>query len=85
LTGQGFLHSTGQIAGEPANFTAGLLGYQQTPTWGSGASEGDVMAIGAANVLVDLVAGKLVENPTHEVLDTASRLGRRFGWRGRAN
>jgi len=83
LTGQGFLHSTGQIAGEPANFTGGLLGYQQTPTWGSGASEGDVMAIGAANVLVDLVAGKLVENPTHEVLDTASRLGRRFGWIGR--
>ncbi len=41
------------------------------------------MAIGAANVLLDLVAGKLVENPTHEVLDTASRLGRRFGWRGR--
>ncbi len=85
LTGQGFLHSTGQIAGEPANFTAGLLGYQQTPTWGSGASEGNVMAIGAANVLVDLVAGKLVENPTRELLDTASRLGRRFGWRGRAN
>lgn len=37
------------------------------------------MAIGAANVLVDLVAGKVVENPTHEVLDTASR---RFGRRG---
>jgi hypothetical protein len=83
LTGQGFLHPTGQVAREPANFTAGLLGYQQTPTWGSGASEGNVMAIGAANVLVDLVAGKLVENPTRELLDTASRLGRRFGWRGR--
>lgn len=26
LTGQGFLHSTGQVAGEPANLTAGLLG-----------------------------------------------------------
>lgn len=83
ITGQGFLHFTGQIAGEPANFTAGLLGYQETLTWGSGASEADVIAIGTANVFVDLVAGKLAENPTHEVLDTASRLGRRFGWRGR--
>lgn len=84
LIAHDLLSTTGQIAGEPANLVAGLLGYDQMPTWDSGASEGDVVAIGAANVLVDLVIGKLVEDPTHEVLDFASRLGRRFGWRGRA-
>ena len=83
LTAHDFLQSTGHIAEEPANFVAGLLGYQEMPTWGSGASEGDVTAIGAANALVDLTTGKLVEDPTHEILGFASRLGRRFGWRGR--
>lgn len=82
LIGHGLLHTTTQIAGAPANITAGLLGYGQVPTWGSGASTADVTKIGAANVLVDLVTGKLVEEPTHELLDFASRLGRRFG-RGR--
>lgn len=84
LTANTFLHSTGEIAGEPANFVAGLLGYQDMPTWASDAPAGDVMKIGAANVLVDLATGKLVEDPTHEVLDFASRLGRRFGWGDRA-
>ena len=79
LIADGFLHDTSQAAGEPANIVAGILGYEEMPTWDSGASEGDVLAIGAANVLVDLVTGKLVEDPTHEVLDFASRLGRRFG------
>ena len=83
LTAHDFLQSTGEIAEEPANFVAGLLGYQEIPPWGSGASEGDITAIGAANSLVDLTTGKLVEDPTHEVLNFASRLGKRFGWRGR--
>ena len=86
LIAHDFLHSTTEIAGEPAELVAGLLGYEhgQMPTWGSGASVVDVTEIGTANVLVDLLAGRLVEDPTHEVLDFASRLGRRFGWRGRA-
>ena len=84
LTADGFLHSTGQVAEEPAHLVAGLLGYQEIPTWQSGASTIDVAEIGAANVFVDLATGKVVEDPTHEVLDFASRLGRRFGWRGRA-
>ena len=83
LTADGFMHDTTQIANEPANIVAGMLGYQEPPTWHTGAPEGDVLQIGAANVLVDLVTGKLVEDPTHEVLDFASRLGRRFGWRKR--
>lgn len=81
-TAHELLQFTGHMAEEPANFVAGILGYQELPTWGTGASEGDVTAIGAANALVDLTTGKLVEDPTHEVLDFASRLGRRFGWRG---
>lgn len=76
--GHGVLHTTTQIAGEPAKFTAGLLGYNEVPTWTSGASAGDVTEIGAANVLVDLTTGKLVEEPTNEVLDFASRMRRRF-------
>ena len=84
LIADGFLHATSQIAGEPANIVAGMLGYQEMPTWDSGASEGDVLEIGAANVLVDLVTGKLVEDPTHEVLDFASRLSRRFGRKKRS-
>ena len=83
LTAHEFLHTTGQVAGEPANLVAGLLGYQQMPTWDMGASERDVMEIGGANVLVDLATAKLVEDPTHEVLDFATRLGRRFGRRGK--
>lgn len=83
LISHGFLQYTTEIAGELANLVAGLLGYEQMPTWGSGASVGDVTEIGAANVLVDLLAARLVEDPTHEVLDFASRVGRRFGWRGR--
>ena len=83
FTAHDFLHFTGHVAAEPANFVAGLLGYQEMPTWGSGASEGDVTAIGAANVVVDLTTGKVVEDPTHEILDFASRLGRRFGSSGR--
>lgn len=83
LTANEFLHSTGEIAGEPANLVAGLLGYEEMPTWQSGASMGDVTKIGAANVLVDLATGRLIKDPTHEVLDFASRLGRRFGWKGR--
>ena len=81
LIAHGFLHATTQIAGEPANFVAGMLGYQDMPTWDSGASKSDVLEIGTANTLVDLVTGKLVEDPTHEVLDFASRLRRRFGKR----
>ena len=77
-----FLQSTTEVAEEPANLVAGSLGYDQMPTWGSGAPVGDVAQIGAANVLVDLLAARLVEDPTHEVLDFASRLGRRFGRRG---
>ncbi len=84
LIADGFLHATSQVAGEPANIVAGLLGYEEMPTWQSGASEGDVLEIGAANVLADLVTGKLVEDPTHEVLDFASRLGRRFGRKKRS-
>ena len=84
LIAHDFLHSTTEIAGAPAELVAGLLGYPQMPTWGSGASVGDVAEIGTANVLVDLLAGRLVEDPTHEVLDFASKLGRRFGWRLRA-
>ena len=61
-----------------------MLGYQGMPTWDSGASEGDVLEIGSANVLVDLMTGKLVENLTHEVLDFASRLGRSFGRKKRS-
>lgn len=83
LTAHDFLQSTGHIAEEPANLVAGLLGYPEVPTWASGASEGDVTAIGTANALVDLTTGKLVEDPTHEILNFASRLNRRFGWRGR--
>ena len=84
LIAHDFLQSTMEIAGEPANLVAGMLGYEHMPTWESGASLGDVTEIGTANVLVDLLAGKLVEDPTHEVLDFASKLGRKFGWRGRA-
>ena len=84
LIADGFLHDTTQVAGEPANIVAGMLGYQEMPTWGSGASERDVLEIGAANVLVDLMTGKLVEDPTHEVLDFASRLGRKFGRKKRS-
>ena len=85
LIAHGFLQDTTEVAGEPAEIVAGLLGYEEMPTWGSGASVGDVTEIGTANVLVDLLAGKLVEDPTHEVLDFASKMGKRFGWRGRAN
>ena len=84
LTANEFLHSTGEVATEPANLVAGLLGYPEPPTWQGAASEGDVMEIGVANTLVDLATGKLVEDPTNEVLDFASRLGRKFGWKGRA-
>ena len=83
LIAHDFLHDTTEVAGEPANLVAGLLGYEQMPTWGSGAPVGDVTEIGAANVLVDVLTGRLVEDPTHEALDFASRLGRKFGWRGR--
>ena len=79
LIADGFLHDTSQVAGEPANIVAGMLGYEGMPTWESGASKGDVVEIGTANVVADLVTGKLVENPTHEILDFASRLGRKFG------
>ena len=79
LISHGFLQSTTEIAEAPANLVAGLLGYDQMPTWESGAPMEDVTKIGAANVLVDLLAAKFVEDPTHKVLDFASRLGRRFG------
>ena len=84
LIAHGFLPFTTEIAGKPANLVAGLLGYDEMPTWESEASIGDVTKIGAANVLVDLSVAKVVEDPTHDVLDFASRLDRRFGWRGRA-
>lgn len=84
LTANEFLHSTGEMATEPADLVARMLGYQEMPTWQSGAPGGDVMEIGAVNALVDLATGKLVEDPTHEVLDFASRLGRKFGWKGKA-
>ena len=83
LIAHGFLQSTTEIAGEPAHLVTGLLGYEQMPTWGSGASVGDVTEIGAANVVVDLLAARLVEDTAHEVLDFGSRVGRRVGWRGR--
>ena len=67
------------MAGAPANIVAGILKYDGMSTWESGASKGDVVEIGTANVVADLVTGKLVEDPTHEVLDFASRLGRKFG------
>ncbi|KAL9098624.1 MAG: hypothetical protein Q9163_005751 [Psora crenata] len=82
LIAHDFLQSATQVAGEPADVVAGLLGYDHIPTWHTGAPEEDILGMGAANVAVDLVAGKLVENPTHELLDFASRLGRKYGWRG---
>ena len=63
-----FLQSTTEITEEPANLVVGILGYQQMPTWDSGALVGHLTKIGEGNVLVDLLAGNLVENPTHEVL-----------------
>ena len=83
LMAHDFLHDTTEVAGEPAKLVAGLLGYEHMPTWGSGASIGDVTEIGAANVLVDVLTGRLVEDSTHEALNFASRSGRKFGWRGR--
>lgn len=80
--GHGFLQNTTLVAAQPANLVAGSLGYQQMPTWDNGASGVAVAEIGAANVLVDLVTGRLVEEPAHELLDVASRLGRRFGGGG---